>query len=191
MDSDRYLDFPLYHPSRIPIPSHDQDIEDQFSIEIDPSSPDDRLDWLHGASTASDRLQSQNLVCPMLHEAGQLLSRASNDDANMKSKSSNDVGNAGNILASQAPGQNAAHECKAVKVQSRQFANEASRQIEITPDLLSQHFHESLESAAASIGIGKSTMKVVCRRLGIEKWPYVRKGSRRKPGQRASSEDSV
>ena len=29
-------------------------------------------------------------------------------------------------------------------------------------------------------GIGKSTMKIVCRRLGIEKWPYVHTGSRRR-----------
>eukprot|EP00960_Hanusia_phi_P025559 745722-Hanusia_phi.AAC.3 len=68
-----------------------------------------------------------------------------------------------------------------VKVQVRNSRTTArSEPIEITYEQLATHFHRSLESAASSIGIGKSTMKVVCRRLGIKKWPYTHKGQRRR-----------
>ncbi|EKX52007.1 hypothetical protein GUITHDRAFT_150869 [Guillardia theta CCMP2712] len=68
-----------------------------------------------------------------------------------------------------------------VKVQVRNSRTTArSEPIEITYEQLAKHFHRSLESAASSIGIGKSTMKVVCRRLGIKKWPYTHKGQRRR-----------
>eukprot|EP00960_Hanusia_phi_P070362 767292-Hanusia_phi.AAC.4 len=59
-----------------------------------------------------------------------------------------------------------------VRVQSRQTDFQSGKPVEITFELLAEHFHESLEVAAAKIGIGKSTMKLVCRQLGVEKWPY-------------------
>ncbi|EKX36407.1 hypothetical protein GUITHDRAFT_117407 [Guillardia theta CCMP2712] len=51
--------------------------------------------------------------------------------------------------------------------------------------LLRSHFHETLETAAAKIGIGKSTMKVVCRKLGLKKWPYTNKGKKRTEKKKA------
>ncbi|EKX51231.1 hypothetical protein GUITHDRAFT_151017 [Guillardia theta CCMP2712] len=59
-----------------------------------------------------------------------------------------------------------------VRVQSRQSFFQSDKPVEITLELLADHFHESLEVAAAKIGIGKSTMKLVCRQLGVDKWPY-------------------
>ena len=59
-----------------------------------------------------------------------------------------------------------------VRVQSRQSFLQSDKPVEITLELLADHFHESLEVAAAKIGIGKSTMKLVCRQLGVDKWPY-------------------
>ncbi|EKX54730.1 hypothetical protein GUITHDRAFT_149839 [Guillardia theta CCMP2712] len=59
-----------------------------------------------------------------------------------------------------------------VRVQSRQSFFQSDKPVEITLERLAEHFHESLEVAAAKIGIGKSTMKLVCRQLGVEKWPY-------------------
>mmetsp|Transcript_12380 Transcript_12380/g.28519 ORF Transcript_12380/g.28519 Transcript_12380/m.28519 type:complete len:347 (-) Transcript_12380:60-1100(-) len=50
----------------------------------------------------------------------------------------------------------------------------------ISYELLSKHFHESLDAATAKIGISKTTMKAACRRLGIVKWPYAHKGPRRR-----------
>ncbi|EKX54761.1 hypothetical protein GUITHDRAFT_99418 [Guillardia theta CCMP2712] len=54
--------------------------------------------------------------------------------------------------------------------------------VEITRERLAEHFHESLEVAAAKIGIGKSTMKLVCRRLGVGHWPYKHQGKRGSKG---------
>ncbi|EKX54716.1 hypothetical protein GUITHDRAFT_149835 [Guillardia theta CCMP2712] len=59
-----------------------------------------------------------------------------------------------------------------VRIHSRQVDLQSSKPVEITLERLAEHFHESLEVAAAKIGIGKSTMKLVCRRLGVQKWPY-------------------
>ncbi|EKX54731.1 hypothetical protein GUITHDRAFT_99385 [Guillardia theta CCMP2712] len=67
----------------------------------------------------------------------------------------------------------------AVRVQSRQSFFQSDKPVEITLERLAEHFHESLEVAAAKIGIGKSTMKLVCRQLGVEKWPYKCKGARK------------
>ncbi|EKX52074.1 hypothetical protein GUITHDRAFT_101978 [Guillardia theta CCMP2712] len=68
-----------------------------------------------------------------------------------------------------------------VRVQSRQADFHSDKPVEITLELLAEHFHESLEVASAKIGIGKSTMKLVCRQLGVEKWPYKfnRKGGKK------------
>ena len=69
--------------------------------------------------------------------------------------------------------------------------------IRIDKTMLEQHFHEKMEIAAKSLvsslniifplkctdesgqGVGKSTMKLVCRKLGVLKWPYTSKGVRR------------
>eukprot|EP00960_Hanusia_phi_P051316 760720-Hanusia_phi.AAC.2 len=57
---------------------------------------------------------------------------------------------------------------------------EPSKRIHVTRSMLEQYFHESIDSAALKIGIGKSTMKVICRRLGVKRWPYTNKGVPRK-----------
>uniref|UniRef100_A0A7S0EMP8 RWP-RK domain-containing protein n=1 Tax=Hanusia phi TaxID=3032 RepID=A0A7S0EMP8_9CRYP len=194
MDPDGYMDVPFYHPTRMPIPSNEPDIESQFNIQINPSPPDDRYDWLQGTSATSGRVQSQTSDWISLDENSELFSREMNENQIIRTNFSSISDKTINQLAEAAPTKSVeAGPCKMVKVNSRQFVNEPSREIEITTDLLSQHYHESLEAAAASIGIGKSTMKVVCRRLGVEKWPYVRSGSRKKRrGQKtASSDESV
>ncbi|EKX54717.1 hypothetical protein GUITHDRAFT_99374 [Guillardia theta CCMP2712] len=66
-----------------------------------------------------------------------------------------------------------------VRVQSRQSFFQSDKPVEITLERLAEHFHESLEVAAAKIGIGKSTMKLVCRQLGVQKWPYKHNGGRK------------
>uniref|UniRef100_A0A7S0EKL4 RWP-RK domain-containing protein n=1 Tax=Hanusia phi TaxID=3032 RepID=A0A7S0EKL4_9CRYP len=77
-----------------------------------------------------------------------------------------------------------------VVIHSRQLTAGDSP-VEITRERLAEHFHESLEVAAAKIGIGKSTMKLVCRRLGVEHWPYKHQGRRRsKAGSRGEASSS-
>ena len=84
-----------------------------------------------------------------------------------------------------------------ILIQSRQGKHSSGLPVNITMKLLRSHFHETLETAAAKIvscspppapladslgtrqGIGKSTMKVVCRKLGLKKWPYTNKGRKR------------
>ncbi|EKX50449.1 hypothetical protein GUITHDRAFT_103683 [Guillardia theta CCMP2712] len=68
---------------------------------------------------------------------------------------------------------------RSVQVHARKGKSMSRSPVVITFELLAEHFHESLETAASKIGIGKSTMKHVCRRLGIEKWPYTHKGHRK------------
>ncbi|EKX51804.1 hypothetical protein GUITHDRAFT_102413 [Guillardia theta CCMP2712] len=82
-------------------------------------------------------------------------------------------------LAAQTPPAKASPKlCSVVRIQSRQAHARSDKPVEITLELLSCHFHESLEVAAAKIGIGKSTMKLVCRQLGVRRWPYRQVGSR-------------
>uniref|UniRef100_A0A7S0E063 RWP-RK domain-containing protein n=1 Tax=Hanusia phi TaxID=3032 RepID=A0A7S0E063_9CRYP len=56
----------------------------------------------------------------------------------------------------------------------------STQTIEITLEMLQQRFHLSLEAAASEMGIGKSTMKTICRTFGIPKWPYTHKGKKRR-----------
>ncbi|EKX40308.1 hypothetical protein GUITHDRAFT_113549 [Guillardia theta CCMP2712] len=73
--------------------------------------------------------------------------------------------------------------CEVVVIQSRQLPMQNSCAVEITWEKLEQHFHESLPVAASKLGIGKSTMKLVCRKLGLVKWPYKNKGGRQLAAQ--------
>ncbi|EKX36411.1 hypothetical protein GUITHDRAFT_117411 [Guillardia theta CCMP2712] len=75
-----------------------------------------------------------------------------------------------------------------VKVYPKRRKNsvQESPSVEISHEMLADHFHEPLEIAAAKIGIGKSTMKIVCRKLGVEKWPYTNKGMPRRRHASAS-----
>eukprot|EP00960_Hanusia_phi_P029149 747802-Hanusia_phi.AAC.3 len=88
-------------------------------------------------------------------------------------------------------------ESQFVEINARKLSRKRCVRVKIDRDMLSNHFHLSLDEAAASLvcacisvvwsivtlccqGIGKSTMKYVCRRLGVEKWPYTTKGQKRK-----------
>ncbi|EKX51966.1 hypothetical protein GUITHDRAFT_102578 [Guillardia theta CCMP2712] len=79
----------------------------------------------------------------------------------------------------------------------------ARKRVEVTYEMLASHFNKSLVETSRKIvslllmcsslvltggrrclqGIGKSTMKIVCRRLGIHKWPYKHTGKRRRRSQ--------
>eukprot|EP00960_Hanusia_phi_P067002 766523-Hanusia_phi.AAC.4 len=87
-----------------------------------------------------------------------------------------------------------------VTVRSRK-EGQSENIIKIDKSMLQQHFHEKMETAAKKLvrivhntsfglgviepwqGVGKSTMKLVCRKLGVLRWPYTSKGVRkiRKP----------
>ena len=54
--------------------------------------------------------------------------------------------------------------------------------VEITLQALTAHFHMPLYKAAQSFGIGVSSLKKACRHLGLEGWPFQKKGRpRRRP----------
>ena len=54
--------------------------------------------------------------------------------------------------------------------------------VEVTLQALTARFGMRQADAARSLGIALTTCKLLCRRLGIERWPYSRKGRpRRRP----------
>eukprot|EP00960_Hanusia_phi_P043646 756174-Hanusia_phi.AAC.1 len=71
----------------------------------------------------------------------------------------------------------------AVTIKTRNQRDGKPKVLSITRELLSRHFHKTIEEAASEIGLGKSTLKQVCRKLGIEKWPYTNKGVPRSAGK--------
>lgn len=55
----------------------------------------------------------------------------------------------------------------------RRHPDEAqSRLREIPRAELEEHFYMSIESAAAKMNIGLTTLKKLCRHYGIVRWPY-------------------
>mmetsp|Transcript_36206 Transcript_36206/g.81518 ORF Transcript_36206/g.81518 Transcript_36206/m.81518 type:complete len:215 (+) Transcript_36206:185-829(+) len=71
--------------------------------------------------------------------------------------------------------------CKTVLINARKGGeNNNGQLVRITIEDLQKHFHESMETAATHLGIGRSTMKHVCRKLGVPKWPYTNKGKKRR-----------
>ncbi|EKX36408.1 hypothetical protein GUITHDRAFT_117408 [Guillardia theta CCMP2712] len=64
----------------------------------------------------------------------------------------------------------------AITIKTRNHRDGKAKVVTVTRELLEQHFHQTIEEAAAKIGLGKSTLKMVCRKLGVEKWPYTNKG---------------
>jgi len=52
--------------------------------------------------------------------------------------------------------------------------------IAVTWQALTAHFHMPLCEAARSFGIGMTSLKKVCRGLGLQRWPYSRKGRQRR-----------
>jgi len=79
--------------------------------------------------------------------------------------------------------------CIAINPRKKMRGGSGNGPVIISYELLSKHFHESLDAATAKIGISKTTMKAACRRLGIVKWPYAHKGPRRRRSK-ASKEGS-
>ena len=53
---------------------------------------------------------------------------------------------------------------------------EVRGEVELTADALTAFFGMREAEAARSFGVGLTKFKVVCRRLGIERWPYSRRG---------------
>eukprot|EP00960_Hanusia_phi_P055066 762856-Hanusia_phi.AAC.2 len=66
-----------------------------------------------------------------------------------------------------------------IRVKRKKIGGQENKTIFISYDILTKHFHESIQDAASKLGIGKSTMKLVCRKLGLEKWPFTSKGKKR------------
>jgi hypothetical protein len=62
-------------------------------------------------------------------------------------------------------------------------ARRGSKRIELTLALLAQHFHEPLDVVTDKLGVSKTTLKAVCRRLGLAKWPYRRPASRKRSAE--------
>ncbi|EKX36410.1 hypothetical protein GUITHDRAFT_117410 [Guillardia theta CCMP2712] len=67
---------------------------------------------------------------------------------------------------------------KTVYVRGRKEGSEG-KVVEITREILQEFYGQKIETVASHLGVGKSTMKLACRRLGIHKWPYTNKGVRR------------
>jgi hypothetical protein len=53
---------------------------------------------------------------------------------------------------------------------------ELQEEVDLTAEALTALFGMRMADAARSLGVSRTTLKIVCRRLGIERWPYSRKG---------------
>ncbi|EKX49844.1 hypothetical protein GUITHDRAFT_104240 [Guillardia theta CCMP2712] len=153
-------------PSR---PSLYDDISDVMDDSLDDSELDDVMPQVAEAKVQPSNRDDTASSCSDSDQAG---------TTSMEKDSSADLETKPDPQASRASPRE-----KSVTVHSRRLTSSSVQPVQITAELLAEHFHESLEVAASKIGIGKSTMKIVCRRLGIEKWPYVHTGSRRRRGR--------
>jgi len=50
--------------------------------------------------------------------------------------------------------------------------NEKRKKTDIGLETLSQYFHLTQAEACKALGLGGTSLKKVCRRLGIERWPH-------------------
>ncbi|EKX49845.1 hypothetical protein GUITHDRAFT_104241 [Guillardia theta CCMP2712] len=153
-------------PSR---PTLYDDIPDVMDDSLDDSELDDVMPQVAEAKVQPSNRDDTASSCSDSDQAG---------TTSMEKDSSADLETKPDPQASRASPSE-----KSVTVHSRRLTSSSVQPVQITAELLAEHFHESLEVAASKIGIGKSTMKIVCRRLGIEKWPYVHTGSRRRRGR--------
>mmetsp|Transcript_18084 Transcript_18084/g.29700 ORF Transcript_18084/g.29700 Transcript_18084/m.29700 type:complete len:134 (+) Transcript_18084:189-590(+) len=48
----------------------------------------------------------------------------------------------------------------------------AAKMDTITYDMIMQHFTKPIQEACRSLGIGATTLKKLCRRYGVKRWPY-------------------
>ena len=53
---------------------------------------------------------------------------------------------------------------------------ELHEEVDLTVEALTALFGMRMAEAARSLGVSPTTLKIVCRRLGIERWPYSRTG---------------
>lgn len=53
---------------------------------------------------------------------------------------------------------------------------ELLEEVDVTAEALTGLFGMRVADAARSLGVSPTTLKTVCRRLGIERWPYARTG---------------
>jgi hypothetical protein len=53
---------------------------------------------------------------------------------------------------------------------------ELHEEVDLTAEALTALFGMRMADAARSLGVSPTTLKIVCRRLGIERWPYSRTG---------------
>ncbi|EKX36409.1 hypothetical protein GUITHDRAFT_117409 [Guillardia theta CCMP2712] len=102
------------------------------------------------------------------------------DEEDTSSKNNSDSCMSEETCPSQAKTLKELEESDYVIIHSRRGDRGMSNRVIITLDLVKKHFHLSIEDASSALGIGKSTMKHVCRRLGLKKWPYTRKEQKNK-----------
>mmetsp|Transcript_54764 Transcript_54764/g.111783 ORF Transcript_54764/g.111783 Transcript_54764/m.111783 type:complete len:233 (-) Transcript_54764:293-991(-) len=67
-----------------------------------------------------------------------------------------------------------------VEIHSRGKSEHSQTAIILSYETLAGHFHENLDSVASKLHVSKTAIKSACRRLGIHKWPYAHKGSRKR-----------
>ncbi|EKX38944.1 hypothetical protein GUITHDRAFT_115050 [Guillardia theta CCMP2712] len=55
------------------------------------------------------------------------------------------------------------------------------RTLDLSMETMSSYFHMPLDEAAKKLGIASTTLKLICRKLGVPRWPYrnVQKEQRR------------
>ena len=53
---------------------------------------------------------------------------------------------------------------------------ELHEEVDLTAEAVTALFGMRMADAARSLGVSPTTLKIVCRRLGIERWPYSRTG---------------
>eukprot|EP00960_Hanusia_phi_P021160 625094-Hanusia_phi.AAC.1 len=61
-----------------------------------------------------------------------------------------------------------------IAVQARPRRSDRRQTVQLTRLLLSELFHLRQQEAAQHLGISLTSLKTACRRLGLDRWPYMR-----------------
>mmetsp|Transcript_12541 Transcript_12541/g.28830 ORF Transcript_12541/g.28830 Transcript_12541/m.28830 type:complete len:242 (-) Transcript_12541:42-767(-) len=78
-----------------------------------------------------------------------------------------------------------------VRGRTKNVARNANRRVNLDLPTLERLFEYRQEDAAAMLGISMTSLKIACRRLGVQRWPYSRSRNLEQRDEASGSQDST